>query len=56
MLGAKANLEPINPAVQTAALQSTPTQLLEELEQLKAKQLISEEEYKEKRKEILKRM
>ena len=55
MMGAKANLEPINPA-QVAAFQGTPTQLLEELEQLKAKQLISEEEYKVKRQEILKRM
>jgi uncharacterized membrane protein YdbT with pleckstrin-like domain len=52
MLGAKASLEPIA----TPVLSTSPTQLLEELAQLKAKNLISEEEYNEKRKEILKRM
>ncbi len=53
MLGAKANLEPM---AGTPVLNTSPTQLLEELAQLKAKNLISEEEYNEKRKEILKRM
>lgn len=54
MLGAKASLEPISTAA--AVPQASSTQLLEELARLKAKNLISEEEYNEKRKEILKRM
>ncbi|MCI0411433.1 PH domain-containing protein [bacterium] len=52
MMGAKAGLEPLHPAVTSAS----SAQLLEELAQLKAKNLISEEEYNEKRKEIIKRM
>jgi uncharacterized membrane protein YdbT with pleckstrin-like domain len=55
MLGAKANLEPMigTPPLQSGA---SSTQLLEELTQLKEKNLITDEEYNEKRKEILKRM
>lgn len=52
MMGAKAELEPIYTAVSS----TSPSLLLEELAQLKAKNLISEEEYNEKRKEIIKRM
>ena len=52
MMGAKAGLEPLHPAVAS----TSSSQLLEELAQLKAKNLISEEEYNEKRKEIIKRM
>jgi uncharacterized membrane protein YdbT with pleckstrin-like domain len=52
MMGAKAGLEPLHPAVAS----TSSAQLLEELAQLKAKDLISEEEYNEKRKEIIKRM
>ncbi len=52
MMGAKAGLEPLHPAVAS----TSSGQLLEELAQLKAKNLISEEEYNEKRKEIIKRM
>jgi uncharacterized membrane protein YdbT with pleckstrin-like domain len=55
MLTAKSAMEPIA-AAQHAVVASAPTQLLEELAQLKQKGLISEEEYVEKRKEILKRM
>jgi uncharacterized membrane protein YdbT with pleckstrin-like domain len=53
MLNAKENLEV--PAAPAPAA-SSPTQLLEELSQLKARNMISEEEYQEKRKEILKRI
>jgi hypothetical protein len=53
MLGAKAQLEPIGNA---APASISAAQSMEELAQLKAKNLISEEEYNEKRKEILKRM
>ena len=59
MLGAKANLEPMIGATPPAPAPLTPTssaQLLEELTRLKEKQLITEEEYNEKRKEILKRI
>jgi uncharacterized membrane protein YdbT with pleckstrin-like domain len=54
MLEAKAQLEPIGPAV--AAPATSPTQLLEELSKLKERNMITEEEYQEKRKEILKRI
>jgi uncharacterized membrane protein YdbT with pleckstrin-like domain len=54
MLGAKASLEPISAA--PSQTHGSPAQLLEDLAQMKAKNLISEEEYNEKRKEILKRM
>ncbi len=53
MLEAKSLLEP------TAAAFTAPvsaTQLLEELEQLRSRKMISDAEYEEKRKEILKRM
>jgi len=53
MLTAKSQMEPITATPHSVA--SSPTQLLEELTQLKQKNLISEEEYNEKRKEILKR-
>lgn len=54
MLDAKTVLEPapIGPGISS----SSATQLLEELSQLKAKNMISEAEYEEKRKEILGRM
>jgi len=54
MLTAKSEMEPISGAPQVAV--ASATQLLEELAQLKQKGLVSEEEYNEKRKEILKRM
>ena len=54
MLGAKAGMEPIVGTIPSSS--TSPTQLLEELSQLKAKNLISEEEYNEKRKEIIKRI
>ena len=54
MLGAKSNLEPI--LTGSAVSQTSPARLLEDLAQLKEKGLISEEEFNEKRKEILKRM
>jgi len=50
MLNAKADLEP------SAGIQASSTQLLEELAQLKSRNMITEDEYQEKRKEILKRM
>jgi len=55
MLEAKSLLEPISasPFVGQAA---SATQLLEELEQLRARKMINDVEYEEKRKEILKRM
>ncbi|MEW6365753.1 MAG: PH domain-containing protein [Acidobacteriota bacterium] len=53
MLNAKAGLEDAVPA---PAASPSATQLLEELAQLKARGLISEAEYQEKRKEILKRI
>jgi uncharacterized membrane protein YdbT with pleckstrin-like domain len=57
MLGAKANLEPFAGSPQPVFSTSTSsTQLLQELSQLKEKNLITEQEYQEKRKEILKRM
>jgi hypothetical protein len=52
MLDAKGSLEA--PVQVTAA--PTATQLLEELAALKSRNMITEEEYQEKRKEILKRM
>ena len=55
MLTAKSEMEPISAIPHSAVSSSSPTQLLEELAQLKQKNLISEEEYNEKRKEILKR-
>ena len=53
MLNAKSGLEP-SAVIQTA--QASSTQLLEELAQLKSRNMITEEEYQEKRKEILRRM
>ncbi len=55
MLEAKSLLEPIStsPLVAQAA---SATQLLEELDQLRARKMITDVEYEEKRKEILKRM
>lgn len=55
MLEAKSLLEPVaaSPFVGQA---QTATQLLEELEQLRARKMITDVEYEEKRKEILKRM
>jgi uncharacterized membrane protein YdbT with pleckstrin-like domain len=54
MLDAKTILEPTPTG--PGSLSTSATQLLEELAQLKAKNMISETEYEEKRKEILKRM
>jgi uncharacterized membrane protein YdbT with pleckstrin-like domain len=56
MLGAKANLEPLVGAPPPISQSSSSAQLLQELTQLKEKNLITEQEYQEKRKEILKRM
>lgn len=53
MLNAKADLEP-SAGIQT--IQASSTQLLEELAQLKSRNMITEKEYQEKRKEILRRM
>ena len=55
MLEAKSLLEPVGGHAAFVAPQ-TATQLLEELDQLRVRQMISDEEYQEKRKEILKRM
>ena len=52
MLGAKAQLEPIG----TTAPSTSSVQLLEDLNHLRDRKLITEEEYNEKRKEILKRI
>jgi uncharacterized membrane protein YdbT with pleckstrin-like domain len=54
MLDAKTVLEPV--PVGPGVSSSSATQLLEELSQLKAKNMISDAEYEEKRKEILRRM
>jgi uncharacterized membrane protein YdbT with pleckstrin-like domain len=54
MLESKSAMEPIGAPNYFA--QPSATQLLEELSDLKARQMISEAEYEEKRKEILKRM
>jgi uncharacterized membrane protein YdbT with pleckstrin-like domain len=54
MLDAKTVLEPI--PVPTGATSISISQLLEELSLLKARNMITEAEYEEKRKEILKRM
>jgi uncharacterized membrane protein YdbT with pleckstrin-like domain len=56
MLGAKANLEPIGSAPPPVPNPVSAPQLLQELSQLREKKLITEEEYNEKRKEILKRI
>ncbi len=57
MLEAKARMEPIGLVSSVPASSPlTPTQLLEELAQMKARNMITEEEYQEKRKEILKRI
>lgn len=57
MLDAKGALEPLPAgAAGSVAASSTATQLLEELDGLRNRKMISEEEYQEKRKEILKRM
>jgi uncharacterized membrane protein YdbT with pleckstrin-like domain len=55
MLEAKAQFEPLGGVV-TAAPVVSPTQLLEELAKLKERGMITEEEFQEKRKEILKRI
>jgi uncharacterized membrane protein YdbT with pleckstrin-like domain len=54
MLEAKARMEPIGMPSSGPGL--TPSQLLEELAHLKERNMITEEEYQEKRKEILKRI
>lgn len=54
MLDAKAHLEPGAPVAAVAS--ASATQLLEELIQLKQRNLITESEYEAKRQEILKRM
>jgi len=54
MLEAKSLLEPT--AAVAFAGQTSATQLLEELDQLRARKMITDVEYEEKRKEILKRM
>jgi uncharacterized membrane protein YdbT with pleckstrin-like domain len=55
MLEAKSLLEPAATSAFVGQPQSA-TQLLEELDQLRARKMISDVEYEEKRKEILKRM
>ena len=55
MLEAKSLLEPIA-AAPLVGQTTSATQLLEELDQLRARKMISDVEYEEKRKEILKRM
>jgi len=55
MLNAKAEAEVVGIAAPVAAVPSA-TQLLEELAQLKQRGMVSDTEYEEKRKEILKRM
>jgi uncharacterized membrane protein YdbT with pleckstrin-like domain len=55
MMDAKAGLETY-PAATIAAPQATATQLLDELASLRTRSMITEEEYQEKRKEILRRM
>lgn len=54
MLNAKAEMEPITGSVTAPA--ASATQLLDELTQLRQKNMISDAEFEEKRKEILKRM
>jgi len=54
MLNAKGELEPIG--TPAASPLKTATQLLDELEQLRVRNLVSAAEFEEKRKEILKRM
>jgi uncharacterized membrane protein YdbT with pleckstrin-like domain len=54
MLEAKSLLEPV--ATSSVVGPASATQLLEELEQLRARKMITDVEYEEKRKEILKRM
>jgi membrane protein YdbS with pleckstrin-like domain len=57
LLGAKSSLEPLpGGVIPPQPPRQSPAQLLEELAQLKAKALISDEEYNEKRREILSRM
>lgn len=53
MLNAKAEMEPI---ATPAPANKTATQLLDELEQLRSRKLVSETEFEEKRKEIIRRM
>ncbi|HSE41607.1 MAG TPA: PH domain-containing protein [Acidobacteriota bacterium] len=55
MLESKSLMEPVG-VPQGFAAPASATQLLEELEQLRARKMISDTEYEEKRKEILKRM
>lgn len=54
MLEAKNLLEPV--AASSVVGQASATQLLEELDQLRARKMITDVEYEEKRKEILRRM
>src|SRR5262249_10166900 len=55
MLNAKADLEP-GSAAAVAAPARTATELLDELEQLRARKMVTDAEFEEKRKEIIKRM
>jgi uncharacterized membrane protein YdbT with pleckstrin-like domain len=55
MLNAKADLEP-GMVASVAAPSRTATELLEELEQLRARKMITDAEFEEKRKDIIKRM
>lgn len=56
MLNAKAEAEPLTGGAPVAVAAPSSTQLLDELAQLRQKNIISDQEYEEKRKEILKRM
>lgn len=56
MLNAKAEAEPLTGGAPAAVAAPSATQLLDELAQLRQKNIISDQEYEEKRKEILKRM
>ncbi len=56
MMEAKATLEPIGTGIMPIPSQASATQLLEELAALKGKNMITEEEFQQKRKDILSRM
>jgi uncharacterized membrane protein YdbT with pleckstrin-like domain len=56
MLNAKAETEPLVAGTPAAVAAPSATQLLDELAQLRQRNVISDQEYEEKRKEILKRM
>jgi uncharacterized membrane protein YdbT with pleckstrin-like domain len=56
MLESKSLLEPIAASPFVGGAPASATQLLEELEQLRARKMVTDVEYEEKRKEILKRM